>query len=301
MSSDPQVPRVGAAMHALIDRYAGWLRMGGDEVLVDRAEDPTAVRAIQILVHMPKSSPPAWHAALGLSAAGCAALCLDSRAEPGGEWFEAVERYCDGHIRKVTRRGRGAQWEATATLPGLTVAHGETTVRILVPGLVTEVDKSVAKLQVGGTDFPTLDEPSVVCALPEAEVEHPADASGDRSPDDAMVPLLTVYVPGEDVVHMTAGKLMAQTGHAGMLGAALLADHDAQAALAWRDAGCPTLVQRTDVADWAPLMACVADPLTAWSEYRLIAVRDAGFTEIDPGTVTAVAHLIQAAHVDHRD
>jgi peptidyl-tRNA hydrolase len=33
------------------------------------------------------------------------------------------------------------------------------------------------------------------------------------------------------------------------------------------------------------------DPATAWRTRRVVAVRDAGFTEVDPGTVTVLAQL----------
>lgn len=271
---------IGTALKPLLTTYASWLDMDDEQVLTDREEDPEHIRAIQILLHLPKGeATPSWHAALALAAAGCAALCLDERAEPGGEWFDAVAAYCRGHIRKVTRRGRGAKWEATADLPGLSLAEGGTQVRVLVPGLLSELDHRVAKLQVGGTDLPVDAEPVTVRAGQAA-----AGAPG--------APLLTVHVPPpEAAAAMTAGKLMAQTGHAGMLTAALLAADHPDPARLWRRAGCPTRVVRTDKSEWGRLTAAAADPDSAWRERRLVAVRDAGFTEVDPGTVTAVGHL----------
>lgn len=286
----PEFPTRFSALAPLLERYAAWLRMDTAAVLADREEDPAAVRAIQILLHLPKGDPvPSWHAALAAASSGCAALCLDQRAAPGGPWFQAVLRYCEGHIRKVTRRGRGAQWEATADLDGITLTAGEsdapgaTAVRVLVPGLVGEVDKRVAKLQVGGTDVPVDAEPVVVRA--PVVTDLPADAV-QASPD------LEVRVPtGERAQPMTAGKLMAQAGHAGMLAAGLLAATNPGAAEAWAAAGCPARLVRADDAAWEPLLTDVADPSTAWREHGLIAVRDAGFTEITPGTVTAIARF----------
>ena len=305
---------IGAALEPLLARYAAWLGMNKSEVLLDRDEDPEQVRAIQIVLRLERGTPPSWHAALALAASGCAAVCIDPRTEPGGEWHDAVAAYSRGHIRKVTRRGRGAQWEATADLPGLSLAHdGDTPeaplteVRVLVPGLITEVDKRVSKLQVGSTDIP-VDEHSITVAAPPplltpADDDSPdAHATDELEPEQrfeararaAQSPLLTVHVPTEGpAASMTAGKLMAQTGHAGMLAAALLAASDQDELDAWREAGCPSRVARTPQAEWLDLLAVAGDPVRAWREHQLLAVRDAGFTEVPPGTVTVAAQFVR--------
>lgn len=319
---------VGEVLEPLRARYAAWLGMDDAQVLRDRDEDPTQVRAIQILLRLERDGAPSRAAALASAAAGCAALCLDERSAADGEWFEAVHAYCQGHIRKVTRRGRGAQWAAAAAVPGLTIAHGETEdtagteVRVLVPGLVGELDRRVAKLQVGGTDLPADEQAPIVCAPPPERGEEPGPDTGAEAPTatapgptpghptaaehpgaaaghaatpghaGAATPLLTVLVPAD--LEMTAGKLMAQTGHAGMLTAALLAGGDARALatlVAWRDAGCPSRAVTVDGPRWAHLLTQVAHPQHAWEEHRLLPVRDAGFTEVAPGTVTVIGRL----------
>ncbi|MGH4027155.1 MAG: peptidyl-tRNA hydrolase, partial [Pseudonocardiaceae bacterium] len=49
-------------------------------------------------------------------------------------------------------------------------------------------------------------------------------------------------------------------------------------------------VRTASVAGWAQL-AAGEDPGRAWAERGLVAVRDAGFTEVAPGTVTVAAVL----------
>src|ERR1700712_909068 len=142
----------GEVLAPLRARYAHWLQLDADQVLTDRDEAADDIRALQLILRLERDRAPSWHTALAMAASASAAICLDPRAEPGGEWHDAVREYCAGHIRKVTRRARGAQWEATADLPGITLTYGDTEVRALVPGRVQELDKRVSKLQVGGTD-----------------------------------------------------------------------------------------------------------------------------------------------------
>ncbi|MTD13345.1 hypothetical protein GIS00_05215 [Nakamurella sp. YIM 132087] len=257
----------GEALAPLRARYAHWLGLDSEQVLADRDEAAEDIRAMQLLLRMERDAPPSWHRALAMAASGAAALCLDPRAEPGGEWHEAIADYCGGHIRKVTRRGRGAQWEATADLPGLSFADAGTEVRALLPGRVAELDKRVSKLQVGGTDAP-------VDVDPAPEVGPPT-------------PELRVWINPHHP--MTLGKTMAQAGHAGMIAAALLAT-DPPALQAWIDAGLPARARLLHPDAWDTLVARLADPGEAWRSEKLLAVRDAGFTEVPPGTVTVAAH-----------
>jgi peptidyl-tRNA hydrolase len=110
--------------------------------------------------------------------------------------------------------------------------------------------KELAKLQVSGTD---LDDP-----------EPPAapDLSG---------PVLWL----NPELGMSAGKEMAQAGHGAQLAWWELSDTERKA---WREAGFPLSVATPDAARWAQLTVS-----------GLPVVRDAGFTEIAPGSCTVVA------------
>jgi len=76
-------------------------------------------------------------------------------------------------------------------------------------------------------------------------------------------------------VTMTTGKAAAQSGHAAQL---LLRQAPASRVVDWLGAGA--VVQVADV----PWRSCV--------ERAMVAVRDAGFTEVPPGTMTAIGWIV---------
>ncbi|WP_327264980.1 peptidyl-tRNA hydrolase [Streptomyces sp. NBC_01232] len=214
-----------------------------------RDEAPQFV--LPLVVRIEKAAPPARTDALETAARAVLVLLTDERAHGEGEWAQAVRDWQDARIRKVVRRARGAEWRKAETLPGVTVHGEDAQVRVFPPVPLDGWPKELAKLQVSGTE---LDDPEPVAAHAEPGL-----------------PVLWLN-PG---LGMSAGKAMAQAGHAAQLAWWELAEPERAA---WRDSGFRLAVRTAPRERWAEL-----------SGSGLPVVRDAGFTEIAPGSATVVA------------
>ena len=197
---------------------------------------------------------PPAHGPVCEAAAMAVVRLLADPRSTGGEWRERVLRWESGPIRKVARRARGVRWQAVRELPGVGVEHAGAQVRAFVPGPVDEVPPEVARLQVAGLDLADDKEPD-----PPPDVPYAALA-------------LNPHVP------MSTGKAAAQSGHAAHL---LLRQAAEPARRAWVGAGLAVHLVRD--LGWADCVGRAA-----------VAVRDAGFTEVPPGTMTAVAWIARA-------
>ncbi len=237
-----------AADHRRLVGYVG----GGDD-----PSDPADVLAMAMVLRIEKNDPPDRTELLTAAARAVALLCLDERCAGEGPWAPAMDDWCNARIRKIARRARGAQWAAAQEVWGVTATQGGASARAFVPGRVGDLDRRVAKLQIGGTD--------VEGAL-----------SGE--PPGRGVVLWT-----SPVLEMTVGKLAAQVGHASMLAAKLLTTEEA---IRWRSDECPLVVRQSGSERWRELLAADADGTA-------VAVRDAGFTEIAPGSVTVIAEVVR--------
>ena len=207
---------------------------------------------LPLVVRVERPDPPTRTDALEAAAVAVLTLLGDPRAAGDGEWAEAVRAWTDGRIRKVVRRARGVQWRRAQLLDGNTVRHRTAEVRVFPPVPLDDWPRDLARLQVAGTD---LDDP------------QPPPAPDGRAPVLWLNPHL----------ELTAGKAMAQVGHAAQLGYDRL---DPAGRRAWRETGYELAVRTAEPGRWAALLSA-----------GLPLVRDAGFTEIAPGTCTAVADV----------
>ncbi|QKW09906.1 peptidyl-tRNA hydrolase [Streptomyces sp. NA04227] len=208
---------------------------------------------LPLVVRIERAEPPGRTDALETAARAVLVLLDDARSRGDGEWARAVHDWQDARIRKVVRRARGGPWRKAEALPGITVRGESAEVRVFPPVPLDGWPKELSVLQVSGT---------------ELDDDKPPAAPSPQAPVLWLNPELT----------MSAGKTMAQAGHAAQLAWWEL-DEDERAA--WRDSGFALSVRRAETEQWHELIAS-----------GLPLVRDAGFTEIAPGpTVVAEGGL----------
>jgi peptidyl-tRNA hydrolase len=131
-----------------------------------------------------------------------------------------------------------------------------------LPGVTWEVDGAQARALLPG---PVDDVPRAVSRLQIGGTELEPDEPG---PPPQGAPVIWVNAG----LNLTVGKAAAQVGHASMLYAAA---HDLTDVP-------PFAVRDADGDRWAQLCAAVG-------RGEAVAVRDAGFTEVAPGTITCIA------------
>ncbi|MFE9716956.1 peptidyl-tRNA hydrolase [Streptomyces halstedii] len=214
------------------------------------ARDEAPQFVLPLVVRLEKTDPPARTDALRTAARAVLTMLSDERALGDGEWARAMRDWEDARIRKVVRRARGAEWRKACALPGITVTGERAEVRVFPPVPLDGWPKELAKLQVSGTELDDPEPPPV------------PDGTG---------PVLWL----NPELDMSAGKTMAQAGHGAQLAWWELSGAERTA---WREAGFPLSVGVPEAGHWRELTVS-----------GLPVVRDAGFTEIAPGSCTVVA------------
>ena len=165
------------------------------------------------------------------------------------QWVDAIRAWNGQRIRKVVRRARGAEWRRAHDVAGVDVQQRSAEVRVYPPVPIDAWPPELARLQVRDTQ---LDDPE----------PPPAPAPG--------VPIVLL----SPRVEMTAGKAMAQAAHAAQLGyRSLRADER----VAWQHRGFELAVRDATEQQWQAAV-----------EADVPVVHDGGFTEVEPGTATAL-------------
>jgi peptidyl-tRNA hydrolase len=213
-------------------------------------QDEATEYVLPLVVRLEKAEPPALTDALETAARAVLAILADERSTGDGEWAEVMLAWQDARIRKVVRRARGGEWRKATELPGITVTGETAEVRVYPPIPLDGWPKELLKLQVSGT---SLEDPS------------PPPAP------DLSEPVLWL----NPSLEMSAGKAMAQCGHAAHLAWFELSD---AARKSWGESGFALSVRTPSAAHWSTLLTS-----------GLPVVQDAGFTEIDPGSYTVIA------------
>lgn len=211
---------------------------------------PETVQAMQIALHLPKVDPPARTDLLEASARAVVSVCLDERIATDEQWRAGLLGWYDHLIRKVARRARNKAWDDVQDLPGVTVNVRGAQARAFVPCAVASIPGPIRKLQIQGTELPQ-------------------DTSG---PSDSAAPVILIDAD----LQMSIGKAAAQVGHASMLFAA---KQPVEWVREWAGTGFALSVREVSGAVFA---RHATNP-------QAVIVRDAGFTEVAPDSLTVFA------------
>ncbi len=210
-------------------------------------------RALQLVVRVEKASPPDLIDVYEAAAMATVGLLDDPRSHPQGAWHDEVAVWNGARIRKLVRRARGAAWGRVCELDGVTAHVGSASVRAFVPGLMDEAPAELAKLQIQSSPLPA---PPIVDDL--VATDEP-----------------TVIIAVDPAIDLSWGKCAAQVAHAAQRGWESFTRTER---LDWNAAGRPLRVLSPTPALWGRLLPDAR-----------VTIHDGGFTEVAPGTRTALA------------
>jgi peptidyl-tRNA hydrolase len=203
-----------------------------------------------------KDAPLAFGRAMTLAGAGASRCVARFASEPG--WAPAFARWAE-RPRKVALRAASFQLaELAGALAAVSVTDAGEPVLLCLPPCRRSQRPALAALR------PYTDGPRVRRGSPSP-------------PAPAARPLLTYVIrPG---VLRTAGKAMAQAGHAALAAERALGRSRSGAFAAWHAAGEPGDVRAADPEAWRALR----------DHPDAVVVRDAGLTQVAPDTETVLA------------
>ena len=258
-------------------------------VAPDAAPTEPAPWALQLAARVEKLNPPLVTDIAAAAALATIELVGHDNAQPDGPWFEPVEAWQGGgRIRKIVRRARGAAWERAQRPSGVTAQVRTAEVRSYLPSPTDTVAPEISALQIRSTDLPappsyeSYDDVDAylyslgVDSEQDSETGAGDNAGGGRAEEPVLLIALSPHV------ELSWGKAAAQAAHAGQI---LWRDASADERRAWDEANRPIAVIHPSHALWAELLDHGAAP-----------VRDGGFTEVAPGTLTACARWYPRPH-----
>ncbi|MFC4051001.1 peptidyl-tRNA hydrolase [Actinomadura syzygii] len=209
--------------------------------------------AMQLVVRAEKADPPGHRAVCEAAATAVVRLLTDPRAAEPGGEWHGA--VLEWESRRIRKVTRRAR--------GVRWPEAEA-----LPGVTVEH----AGAQVRAfPPAPVADVPPALAKLQVAGLDL-ADEGAAPPPE----PPYAVIAINPDVT-MTTGKAAAQCGHAAQL---LLRGGRRKDVAAWVDGGA-----RVHLAADVPWQRCVKE--------AAVAVRDGGFTEVPPGTMTAIAWIVR--------
>lgn len=205
---------------------------------------------MQLVVRAEKDDLPTRTAACETAASATVHLLHQAAGRP--EWQQPVDRWLQGRIRKHVRRARGAKWDRASEHPGVTLANAGAIVRAFVPTAVDDIPRDVGRLQLSGLELPD--------PVPR---RHAAPSGG-----------LVVAAIQPDP-RLSTGKAAAAACHAAQLAWMRMSEQRRQT---WHATNFGVRLAQPP-----------ADRFDQWKAEADAVVTDAGFTEVESGTVTAVA------------
>ncbi len=224
---------------------------------IDREED--LPYSLPVVLRLEKNVDPPTHEQALLAAIRLITEIFDNEKSVSDPiWSTNLRLWLEGRIRKVVRRARGSAWEKLRNTNEIYINYNGVEILSLPPHPVTETPDVLRNLQVSGLDLLRMD-----------QANHY---------DLTQKPNLFVTV--NDKVAMSTGKAMAQVGHAAQLA---IMSNNAQSLIDWKNANFPVSLIETNWLNHTTSGLFVGK--------NFISIQDAGFTEIEPGTVTTESFL----------